>query len=134
VPEIIDPVFAKTSQNARFLLSENERFGLVFVKTGSINSGTGLFLQLRFSRHIQYSFEKILSFSLYGPVVEMVEYTPASFILNFIFITIAFSIKEPKKTVARSAQSRSAANKLSTVCLVKFEGWWKGDPGFFLPL
>jgi hypothetical protein len=40
VPEIIDPVFAETSQNARFLLSENERFGLVFVKTGSINSGT----------------------------------------------------------------------------------------------
>jgi hypothetical protein len=40
VPEIIDPVFAKTSQNARFLLSENERFGLVFVKNGSINSGT----------------------------------------------------------------------------------------------
>ncbi len=39
VPEIIDPVFAKTSQNARFLLSENERFGHVFVKTGSINSG-----------------------------------------------------------------------------------------------
>ncbi len=42
VPEIIDPVFAKTSQNARFLLSENKLFGLVFVKTGSINSGTGL--------------------------------------------------------------------------------------------
>jgi hypothetical protein len=40
VPEIIDPVFAKTSQYARFLLSENESFGLVFVKTGSINSGT----------------------------------------------------------------------------------------------
>jgi hypothetical protein len=47
VPEIIDPVFAKTSQNARFLLSENERFGLVFVKTGSINSGTGLFSSLQ---------------------------------------------------------------------------------------
>ncbi len=40
MPEIIDRVFAKTSQNARFLLSENERFELVFVKTGSINSGT----------------------------------------------------------------------------------------------
>jgi hypothetical protein len=40
VPKIIDPFFAKTSQNARFLLSENERFGLVFVKTGSMNSGT----------------------------------------------------------------------------------------------
>jgi hypothetical protein len=36
----IDPVFAKTNQNARFLLSENERFRLVFVKTRSINSGT----------------------------------------------------------------------------------------------
>ncbi len=35
MPEIIDLVFAKTSQNARFLLSENERFGLVFVKTES---------------------------------------------------------------------------------------------------
>jgi hypothetical protein len=33
LPEIIDPVFAKTSQNARFLLSEYERFGLVFTKT-----------------------------------------------------------------------------------------------------
>ncbi len=42
VPEIIDSVFAKTSQYARFLLSENERFGLVFVKTGSINLGKGL--------------------------------------------------------------------------------------------
>ncbi len=42
MPEILDPVFAKTSQNARFLLSENERFGLVFVKTGSINSGTAV--------------------------------------------------------------------------------------------
>ncbi len=30
VPEIIDPVFA----------TENERFGLVFANTGSINSGT----------------------------------------------------------------------------------------------
>ncbi len=42
VPEIIDHVFAKTSQNARFILSENEHFELVFVKTVSINSGTVL--------------------------------------------------------------------------------------------
>ncbi len=48
MPEIIDPVFAKTSQNARFLLSENERFGLVFVKTGSINSGTVVVCGLNF--------------------------------------------------------------------------------------
>ncbi len=46
MPEIIDPVFAKTSQNARFLLSENEHFGLVFVKTGSINSGIDLIGQM----------------------------------------------------------------------------------------
>ncbi len=55
VPEIIDPVFAKTSQNARFLLSENERFGLVFVKTGSINSGTVINIHSRISPRI---FEK----------------------------------------------------------------------------
>ncbi len=48
MPEIIDPVFVKTSQNARFLLSENERFGLVFVKTGSINSGKGLFATISY--------------------------------------------------------------------------------------
>ncbi len=45
VPKIIDLVFTKTSQNARFLLSENERFGLVFVKTGSINSGNGHYVR-----------------------------------------------------------------------------------------
>jgi hypothetical protein len=41
VPEIIDPVFAKTSQNARFLLSEYERFGLVFTKTRVYKFGHG---------------------------------------------------------------------------------------------
>jgi hypothetical protein len=40
VPEIIDPVFAKTSPKCSFCMTENERFGLVFAKTGSINSGT----------------------------------------------------------------------------------------------
>jgi hypothetical protein len=46
VPEIIDPVFAKTSQNARFLLSEYERFGLVFTKTRVYKFGhsSGYFL------------------------------------------------------------------------------------------
>jgi hypothetical protein len=42
VPEIIDPVFAKTSPKRSFCLTENERFGLVFGKTGFINSGTVL--------------------------------------------------------------------------------------------
>ncbi len=55
MPEIIDPVFVKTSQNARFLLSENERFGLVFVKTGSINSGTRLFSVQSQVRYTQIS-------------------------------------------------------------------------------
>jgi hypothetical protein len=40
VPEFIDPVFAKTSRKRSVLVIENERFGLVFTKTGSINSGT----------------------------------------------------------------------------------------------
>jgi hypothetical protein len=40
VPEFIDPVFAKTSPKRSFSVIENERFGLVFAKTGSIISGT----------------------------------------------------------------------------------------------
>ncbi len=38
MPEIIDPVFAKTSPKRPFCMTENERFRLFFVKTGSINS------------------------------------------------------------------------------------------------
>jgi hypothetical protein len=55
VPEIIDPVFAKTSQNARFLSSENEHFGLVFVKTGSINSGTGVHIITPLQKFFRYA-------------------------------------------------------------------------------
>jgi hypothetical protein len=33
VPEIIDPVFVKTSPIRSFSMTENERFGLVFTKT-----------------------------------------------------------------------------------------------------
>jgi hypothetical protein len=40
VPEFIDPVFAKISPKRSFLVIENERFGHVFAKTGSVNSGT----------------------------------------------------------------------------------------------
>ena len=43
VPEIIDPVFAKTSLKRLFSMTEYERFGLVFAKSGSLISGTGLF-------------------------------------------------------------------------------------------
>ncbi len=42
VPEFIDQVFAKTSPKRSFSITENDRFGLVFVKTGSINSGTAV--------------------------------------------------------------------------------------------
>ncbi len=41
VPEFIDPVFTKTSPKRSFSMTENERFGLVFAKTGSINSDKG---------------------------------------------------------------------------------------------
>ncbi len=40
MPEIIDPVIRS------FCMTENERFGLVFVKTGSINSGTGVWIPI----------------------------------------------------------------------------------------
>jgi hypothetical protein len=41
VPEFIDPVFVKTRPKRSFSFIQNERFGLVFVKTGSIISGKG---------------------------------------------------------------------------------------------
>jgi hypothetical protein len=39
--EFIEPVFTKTSPKRSFSVIQNERFGLVFVKTGSIISGIG---------------------------------------------------------------------------------------------
>ncbi len=46
MPEFIDPVFAKISPKQSFSVKENERFGLAFAKTGSMNSGTGDFNRL----------------------------------------------------------------------------------------
>ena len=43
MPEIIDPIFAKTRPKRSFSMTENELFGFVFANTGSINSGTGYF-------------------------------------------------------------------------------------------
>jgi hypothetical protein len=40
VPEFIDPVFVKTRPKRSFSMTENEQFGLVIAKTGSIISGT----------------------------------------------------------------------------------------------
>ncbi len=41
VSKFKDPVFMKTSPKRSFSVTEYERFGLVFAKTGSINSSTG---------------------------------------------------------------------------------------------
>jgi hypothetical protein len=41
VPEFIDPVFRKTSPKRLFSVIQNERFGLVFAKTGFIISSKG---------------------------------------------------------------------------------------------
>ncbi len=38
--EFSDPVFEKTSPKRLFSITENERLGLVFAKTGSVNLGT----------------------------------------------------------------------------------------------
>jgi hypothetical protein len=40
VTEFIDPAFTKTSAKRSVSVIENERFGIVFARTGSINSGT----------------------------------------------------------------------------------------------
>ncbi len=53
VPGFIDPVFTKTSPKRSFSVIQNERFGLVFAKTGSIISGTGR-IELRNSNPCLY--------------------------------------------------------------------------------
>ncbi len=45
VPEFIDPVFTKTSPKRSFSLNRKRAFWLVFAKTGSIISGTGIYLR-----------------------------------------------------------------------------------------
>jgi hypothetical protein len=42
VAEFTDPFFAKTRPTRSFSMTENERFGHVFAKTGSVNSGTAV--------------------------------------------------------------------------------------------
>jgi hypothetical protein len=42
VPEFIDPVFTKTSPKRSFSLNRKRAYWLVFAKTGSIISGTGV--------------------------------------------------------------------------------------------
>jgi hypothetical protein len=42
VPEFIDPVITKTSPKTLVFSQTNERFGLVFAKTGFIISGTAM--------------------------------------------------------------------------------------------
>jgi hypothetical protein len=44
VSEFIGPVFAKISPKQSFSVIENERCGLIFAKTGSINLGTVLYI------------------------------------------------------------------------------------------
>ena len=46
MPEFIDPVFTKTSPIRSFSVIQNERFGLVFAKTGSIILGTSQGLRI----------------------------------------------------------------------------------------
>ncbi len=41
VPEFIDPRISEKKPKRSYSVIENERFGLVFTKTGSIISGTG---------------------------------------------------------------------------------------------
>jgi hypothetical protein len=54
VPEIIDPVFAKTSPKRSFSMTEYERFGLVFTKTRVYKFGQCQYL---FSRHVPPVFQ-----------------------------------------------------------------------------
>ncbi len=49
VPKFIDIDFTKTSPKRSFSVIENKHFGLVFTKTGSINSGTEEFTEFGYA-------------------------------------------------------------------------------------
>ncbi len=61
MPKFIDPVFAKTSPKRSFSMTENERFGLVFARTGSINSGTAVNLRLSVAAVLSNTVAAVLS-------------------------------------------------------------------------
>jgi hypothetical protein len=62
VPKFIDAVIAKTSTKRSFSVIENERFGIVFAKTGSIISDTVLFVMNFLLTKISTAMEKALHF------------------------------------------------------------------------
>ncbi len=49
-------------------MTENERFGLVLVKTGSINSGTGNFKSSKNQKYTQCSFDVWLMVAQHGKI------------------------------------------------------------------
>jgi hypothetical protein len=70
VPEFIDPVFVKTSPKRSFSVIQNERFGLVFVKPGSIISGTVLYL----SPNMSYAYDFEVTIRTYVPYIHRILY------------------------------------------------------------
>ncbi len=78
VLEFIEPVFAKTSSRRSFLVIDNERFGLVFAKTGSINSGT--VFSWKSDRLKQYSAKR-------KPIVRAMYLTCHSYIYYTFFLS-----------------------------------------------
>ncbi len=53
---IYRPSFCENKSKSLFSMSENERFGLVFTKTGSINSGTRFFPVEALFKNISFRF------------------------------------------------------------------------------
>jgi hypothetical protein len=63
VPEIIDPVFAKTSPKRSFSMTEYERFGLVFTKTRVYKFGHRKYTNIQ-KRHLNASSVKPIKYQI----------------------------------------------------------------------
>ncbi len=70
MPEFIDPVFTKTSPKRSFSLNRKRAFWLVFAKTGSIISGTVLYI-IR---------DDLARQKMHGKAIQIAEYNSAQFI------------------------------------------------------
>ncbi len=86
MPEFIDPVFAKTNPKRSFSIIENERFGFVFAKTGSENSGSVLRKLLHISFSLNCPAFVMSQTSRIWPGITIVDILPTNGTVSFYSI------------------------------------------------
>jgi hypothetical protein len=111
VPEIIDTVFAKTSQKRSFSITEYGRFGLVFTKTRVYKFGHC------FCSHKNQNIENYINFELaktkIGPIYKRVlEFSIQKIVIELSKIWVWNGIRDPEKTYSDSRIQGSKRHRI----------------------